>query len=651
MPLFAFGYILDVPEPVKRVGSRDGLAAELVVALAHSAGLRECFVTSSRKGISCFAEGGDKGVAIETLFQLFCERTAIEPLALQRAAFFLQGPEAVSLFLRQASGLNESLQPTENLEVFRSDFEIARKAGLAGPCLSKLNQRGLWLAEKVRMDLSRRRQSINIDGVILDLAEKIFGDLNEHTALIASTSDCTDVVESLLKRRIGQLLFLEENGTLPDLSQARQGRVVKEAQLESILPNVDLVCLFDYEMARKIAGLKLARIMNKRKNAPQLWVSLFENGNGPDILDLSRFYNVYSYRREDLEKVVLTNLKEKQGESSLITTYIQREVEHFYELLNSKEQYRFGDIIGKSEGMQRVLELVARIAHADISVLIDGESGTGKELVARAIHDHSSRVNNPFVVVNCGAIPESLLESELFGHVKGAFTGATASKIGLMEAANHGTIFLDEIGETSQATQVKLLRFLQEGEIKPVGSNETKYLDVRVITATNKHLEEMVERDLFRQDLFYRLNVIQITLPPLRARREDVMPLVKHFIKKYNEVTHKLVLGIEESAEKLLLAYDWPGNVRELENAIERAVALSSGSLLAAHDLPPRLHETNGTVARKDSDATLTLKDVEKMHIAATLNRHNWNYDLVTKMLGIGRTTLWRKMKEYQISN
>jgi len=343
-------------------------------------------------------------------------------------------------------------------------------------------------------------------------------------------------------------------------------------------------------------------------------------------------------------------LKEHQKVATLVNRLIDGEVEDFISWMDSNDQYRFGNIIGKSEAMQNILELIARVAQTNTSVLIEGESGTGKELIAQAIHEHSARSRGAFVVVNCGAIPETLLESELFGYVRGAFTGATNNKKGLFEAANHSTIFLDEIGETSPATQVKLLRFLQSGEIKPLGSNQAFNLDVRVIAATNRNLEKMVKDGAFRQDLYYRLNVIQINAPPLRERPEDVPPLVEHFMKKYAKKINKTVYHFDEEALGKLTRYDWQGNVRELENAIERAVALSSGNVLTPLDLPPAIVYQQSSEKENHFD-NLSLKDLEKRHIRATLEKQDWNYDLVTKILGIGRTTLWRKMKEYKISN
>ncbi|MCG8604921.1 sigma 54-interacting transcriptional regulator, partial [bacterium] len=242
-------------------------------------------------------------------------------------------------------------------------------------------------------------------------------------------------------------------------------------------------------------------------------------------------------------------------------------------------------------------------------------------------------------------------ESELFGHVRGAFTGATANKKGLFEEANHGTILLDEIGETSQSMQVKLLRFLQEGEIKPVGSNQNLNLSVRLITATNRDLAKMVEEGSFRKDLYYRLNVIQITVPPLRDRRDDILPLAEFFVAHYAQKFHKTVFGMDQEVKQALCDYHWPGNVRELENTLERAVALTPEKRISVADLPPGILSPRPVSQEAANQSDLSLKQLERRHIEATLLAHDWNYDLVTKILGIGRTTLWRKMKEYEISN
>jgi two-component system response regulator PilR (NtrC family) len=265
-----------------------------------------------------------------------------------------------------------------------------------------------------------------------------------------------------------------------------------------------------------------------------------------------------------------------------------------------QDAYRLASLLGRSGAMQRVFELIKKIAPTKTTVLVTGESGTGKELVARALHGEGTRAAGPFVAVNCGAIPEALLESELFGHVKGAFTGAVAAKEGLFAAAEGGTLFLDEIAELPMPMQVKLLRALQERKVKPVGGNEERPVDVRVVAATNRDLEAEVSGGGFRQDLYYRLNVIQVHLPPLRQRREDIPLLVEHFVKRYAAELGKRISGVSPEALSALASYDYPGNVRELENLVERAVTLETSQVVTAAALPPR----NNTVASTPAAAT-----------------------------------------------
>ncbi|MEJ2051886.1 MAG: sigma 54-interacting transcriptional regulator, partial [Calditrichota bacterium] len=326
---------------------------------------------------------------------------------------------------------------------------------------------------------------------------------------------------------------------------------------------------------------------------------------------------------------------------------IDEEVEAFYEWLYSDRRFQFHGIVGASRQMQRVFELIHRVAETDITVLIQGETGTGKEVVARAIHSISQRQAGPFVTINCGAIPETLLESELFGHVKGAFTGADIDRKGLLKEAAGGTVFLDEIGETSQMFQVKLLRALQEREITPLGSNIPQSIDVRIIAATGRNLQQEVERGTFRSDLYYRINVVTIQLPPLRERKEDILPLVRYFIKEYNIKMGKKVAEISDDAAEALAAYHWKGNVRELENVIERAIALSLDHRISLDDLPDSVLEVREESAHEDMREVQTLEEIEKQHIQRLLQELEDNYNEVAEKLGIGRTTLWRKMKKY----
>ena len=306
----------------------------------------------------------------------------------------------------------------------------------------------------------------------------------------------------------------------------------------------------------------------------------------------------------------------------------------------------FGQLVGVSAKMQRVYQLIEKVAVHTCPVLILGESGTGKELVARSVHFASPRRERPFVPVDCSALVPTLIESELFGYVKGAFTGATQSRRGLLEGAAGGTLFLDEIGDLPVDLQAKLLRALQEREIKPVGSNERVPIDVRVIAATNRDLEEAIHKGQFRQDLFFRLNVVQVKLPPLRERKNDIPLLVNSFLDKFSS-PERPVTSVSEDAMARLLAYDWPGNVRELENAVERAVALGSGIALTLPDLPTNLQ--HGIFERRmGMDDLVPLEELERRAIFRALRETAGDKLAAARLLGIGKTTLYRKLKEYE---
>jgi DNA-binding NtrC family response regulator len=313
-----------------------------------------------------------------------------------------------------------------------------------------------------------------------------------------------------------------------------------------------------------------------------------------------------------------------------------------------RERYSLPGFIAQSKEMQQVLDLVRRVAPTDATVLIQGESGTGKEVIAKAIHHASHRADKPFVAVNCGALPEPLLESEIFGHVKGAFTGATAHKKGLFEEAHGGTFFLDEIGEMPPTLQVKFLRALQAGEVRPVGSNQSATVDVRVLAATNRDLGQLMQQGKFRDDLFYRLNVIPVILPPLRERREDIPALAEHFLQQSGQKQGRPLRLSAEAVDKLL-RYPWPGNVRELENAMARTAILAQHDIMVADDLPPHIVAGTPLGTAPSLPQALTLAEVEKLHILQILERFGWNHSRASEVLGIGRTSLWRKLKEYQI--
>ena len=317
-----------------------------------------------------------------------------------------------------------------------------------------------------------------------------------------------------------------------------------------------------------------------------------------------------------------------------------------------KGKYSFEGIVYASPKMDRVLELVKKVAATDATVLITGESGTGKELIARAIHENSARRSGSFVAINCGALPEGLLESELFGHVKGSFTGADRNKRGLFEEASGGTLFLDEISETTQALQVKLLRALQEGEVRRVGDNHPIKVSGRLVTATNKDMAKHVKEGKFREDLYYRLKVFPIEIPPLRERREDILPLAEHFLRKAKKKMGGRAARFAPDAARALQAYAWPGNVRELEHAIERALIMAGGASVGAADLPPEVQgEAAAGAQAAPAPEEQTLEALEKRHILAAYESCGRNASAAAKKLGLGRNTMHRKLKDYGIKD
>jgi len=320
--------------------------------------------------------------------------------------------------------------------------------------------------------------------------------------------------------------------------------------------------------------------------------------------------------------------------------------ENVYLKKQLRDKFEFANIIGSSPAMQKVFNRMKRIIKTDSTVLVMGESGTGKEIVAKAIHFNGHRKDKPFIAVHCGAIPESLLESELFGHMKGSFTGAVRDKIGKFEAADQGTIFLDEIGTMPMHLQTKLLRVLQEQEVERIGSNRPIKLDVRVISATNQNLEEEVKGGNFRDDLFYRLNVIPLNLPPLRERREDILSLVKHFLQKNCKEMKRPMMTLTKEVLEALELYHWPGNVRELENIVERTVALTEGNQITLDDLPSAIRmEASTRVVERGVDLVKTVNEIEKKMIAEALALTNGVKARAAAMLNLNRTTLVEKMR------
>ncbi len=349
----------------------------------------------------------------------------------------------------------------------------------------------------------------------------------------------------------------------------------------------------------------------------------------------------------------------KPIEMELLALILRRAVEHRH--LQEKIKFlsdavertaRFEELLGESPGMEKLYDQLSRIADSEASVLIIGESGTGKELVARALHSRSRRRAKPFVAVNCAALPDALLESELFGHVKGAFTDARNDRKGLFVQAEGGTLLLDEIGEMPLPMQPKLLRALEENRVRPVGSEREVPFDVRLLATTNRDLEAAVEESRFRQDLFFRINVIQLELPPLRSRGTDALLLSQHFIEAFATRTGKNVVRMSESVAEKLLAYSWPGNVRELRNVIERAVALTRNDRLTVEDLPEKIRDYRSSqvfIGGHDPSDLVPLEEVERRYILHVLDSANGNRTLAARTLGLDRKTLYRKLSQYGV--
>lgn len=331
----------------------------------------------------------------------------------------------------------------------------------------------------------------------------------------------------------------------------------------------------------------------------------------------------------------------------------KRELAHSVRALQTqvKSGYRFSDIVGNTPEMLSIFALMQRVCQFESAVLITGESGTGKELVALAIHNNSSRHDKPFIPINCAALPENIQESELFGHAKGAFTDAIEGKIGLFAEADGGTVFLDEIGETALPTQAKLLRFLENGEIRRVGENTPFYVDARLVAATNKDLWKAVQDGTFREDLYYRINVIRIHLPPLRRRRDDIPLLLQHFVHRYALRAGKEIESISREALSLLMNYDWPGNIRELQNAIQHAIAFTSDGIIHPSSFPANVQTGGDGALLQTEDELLSLYDLKKNYTLKVLEQSSWNYKKAAEILGIGRATIYRKLKEYGFSS
>ena len=421
-----------------------------------------------------------------------------------------------------------------------------------------------------------------------------------------------------------------------DVSKALSG---EEAIAQGTDNFFDLI-ITDVRMGRK-DGMEVLRFF--KKNAPDTTVIIITAFGSIEtaieaIRDGAYDYISKPFKLDEIKFTVRRALEQRR--------LIQENKFYRQELL---EKYQFKNVIGRTAQMFQVYKTIAKVADTTSTVLLCGERGTGKELIARSLHFNSQRNNRPFIPVDCASLVETLIESELFGHVRGAFTGASSAKKGLLEESDGGTLFLDEVGNLSLSMQSKLLRFLQEHEIKRVGGTETTKVDVRVIAATNQPLEPLVRSGKFREDLFDRLNVIMITLPPLRERKEDVPLLASHFLQKFSEENHKSISHISPEALEILLQYSWPGNVRELQHTIERAVIFSTQPIILPEDLPRKMSQEAKGLEIPMPEKTLSLKELEKRYVLKVLQETGGNKKKASEILGIDRATLYRILEKERL--
>jgi DNA-binding NtrC family response regulator len=436
------------------------------------------------------------------------------------------------------------------------------------------------------------------------------------------------IVDDQLNVRLSAAILLEQDG-----HTVHQAANISEAMRALSAAAVEVV-LSDVRMDGADDGRTLLRsIKAQHENIEIVLITAFATID--DAVDAIKA-GAYDYLTKPLDPARLLITVRRAAERATLS----REVKHLRaQVVDGNE------IIAVSQGMQQVLRTVAKLAQTDSTVLITGESGTGKELVARALHDQSRRRCAKFVPINCGAMPESIMESELFGHRKGSFTGAVSDKKGLLEEAHRGVLFLDEIGEMPASMQVRLLRFLQGGEIRRIGDTQERRVDVRLVLATHRSLETEVAGGRFRDDFYYRINVVGITIPPLRERPEDIPALAEHIVRRFAARQRRPVKGLTPGALALLVAYQWAGNVRELENALERALNLASGDIITEADLPAAL-----TVScERPHQSPPGDPQTDRAVLVAALDRCHWNHRRAASSLGMSRTTLWRKLRELGI--
>ncbi|RMH65215.1 MAG: AAA family ATPase [Calditrichaeota bacterium] len=545
---------------------------------------------------------------------------------------WLEHQAAPEAFLRGGLDISFSGGIESRLQILRQSLLRAEQYKACGPYVHNLYLRIFWLYENIRREFDYNKIPANPAKALDRLIGKIYHpDTRLSAALVGDVTAMYPLIGDVFLKRISEVRAFESPAFPYRPTRAVEHPRQLKADVYIAGKGVDISVVVSHILNHA----QQTRLPVLLVCADRAWQRQTEHES-----------NVFCYTVDDLNTIVRGYEKERALLIRQIRKRIREETGRFDEWARSNRPNNFAGIISADTTMYRIFETIVRVAPNDITVLIEGSSGTGKELIARAIHEMSARRDRPFVTVNCSAIPDTLLESELFGHVKGAFTGAVTHKNGLFQEANHGTIFLDEIGELSEALQVKLLRFLQNGEIRPVGGAQTQFMDVRLITATNRNLLKRVREGQYRGDFYYRINVVRVTLPDLKQRGQDIPLLIHHFITRFAAKFHKEIHGMHDDALEILKRHAWPGNIRELENVIEHACAMCIGTMIMPEDLPP-LEDNRPTSGMTEMK---TLKELEKEHLLKALRVYDNNYDAIARVLGISRTTLWRKLKELNLS-
>lgn len=614
----------------------------------HRWNLEEIFIVRNGKYIDIYVVGEDFDIIVAPINNFIQNRLGA---AVFDARERLDDEHVLRYFINYSIGRGKSIpaDPTR-ISHIKEEFNIALDEGAVGGILTEIYRRTETFSSRLQNDPFIRSNQVNYSEILLDMAEKIFGELTEFQYIFLGFEKhlSQNLIQTINRSESVKLFIYHSDFDKAYHTGLQYGcipinleHLKYHLQFDSILLNFQPFNTDFWQfITSSVKGNKNGRYV------------FFDLTNSEKMKNLIRPANLFYQTDTQINNLIQAHLGNRRLYLEEISEKIDKEIREYYDWFYSDLRYVTNNIVSADRRMQKVFELVRRIAPSDISILITGETGTGKELIARAIHENSHRAPKSFVAVNCSAIPVTLLESELFGHEKGSFTGALSTKKGLIEQSSGGTLFLDEIGDLPPVIQVKLLRVLQEREIMRIGNTTPISVDIRLVSATNRKLPELAESEKFRPDLYYRLNTVQINLPPLRERKKDIPLLTSYFLKKLNRQSEKYLSRISDDVLKRFMIYDWPGNVRELENIIERAFAVAIGNEITMTDLPTRLQYFTAQIrhpAQAADQHAQTLKQLEESQIKDLIINKRVKLNQAAQILGIGRTTLWRKMRQLGI--